>query len=117
MTQNVETKNAFLPNIFAHKIQYPEYTKLNQEARALLLRGSVKTERQSSSLHQGKMHYVNQSSSQHQRSVQDDKVERGIDQTAIEDSELAKEDLMVPIESMPYHDQVIHSVQEMIPRM
>ena len=30
-------------NIFAQTIQYPEYPSLNQEARALLLRGSVKS--------------------------------------------------------------------------
>ena len=30
-------------NIFAQNIQYPEYSSQNQEARALLLRGSVES--------------------------------------------------------------------------
>ena len=72
---------------------------------------------QSDSLHQAKLHSVKQSSSQHQGKAQDEIVTRGIDQTAVAaESELVKEDLMVLIESMPYYDQVIHSVQEMMPR-
>ena len=97
-------------NIFAHEIQYPDYTKHNQEARALLLRWSVKMAMQSAPLHQGEVHFANQSSSQ----LQDYK---GIDQTVAENSDLAKEDLMVQIESMPHYDQVLHSMQEMMPRM
>ena len=62
-------------NIFAHKIQYPEYKKHNQETRALLLRGSVKTAQQDAFLHQGEVHFANQISSQ----LQGDK---DIDQTA-----------------------------------
>ena len=53
---------------------------------------------QSAPLHQGEVHFADQSSSQ----LQDDK---GIDQTVAEDSDLAKEDLMVLIESMPHYDQ------------
>ena len=67
-------------------------------------------------MHQAKLHSVNQSSSQHQGKGQDEIVTRGIDQTAVAESELVKEDLMVLIESMPHYDQVIHSVQEMMPR-
>ena len=78
--------------------------------------GCVETKRQSDSLHQGKLHSANQNSSQHQGKVQDEIVTRGIDQTAVAESELVKEDLMVLIESMPYYDQVILSVQEMMPR-
>ena len=40
-------------NIFAHSVQYPEYTKQNQEARALLLRGIVENKKQGVSQHQG----------------------------------------------------------------
>ena len=61
-------------------------------------------------MHQAKLH------SQHQGKAQDEIVTRGIDQTAVAESELVKEDLMVLIESMPYYDQVIHSVQKMMPR-
>ena len=67
-------------------------------------------------MHQAKLHSVNQSSSQHQGKGQDEIVTRGIDQTAVAESELVKEDLMVLIESMPHYDQVIHSVQVMMPR-
>ena len=35
-------------DIFSHKIQFPEYTKDNGEARALILRGSVKSNAKSS---------------------------------------------------------------------
>ena len=35
-------------DIFSHKIQFPVYTKDNGEARALLLRGSVKSNAKSS---------------------------------------------------------------------
>ena len=74
--------------------------------------GCVETKRQSDSLHQGKLHSANQNSSQHQGKVQDEIVTKGIDQTAVAESELVKEDLMVLIESMPYYDQVILSVQD-----
>ena len=67
-------------------------------------------------MHQAKLHSVKQSSSQHQGKAQVEIVTRGIDQTAVAESELVKEDLMVLIESMPYYNQVIHSVQEMMPR-
>ena len=33
-------------NIFAHSIDFPKYTSQNQEARALLLRGSVENRKQ-----------------------------------------------------------------------
>ena len=59
---------------------------------------------QSAPLHQGEVHFANQSSSQ----LRDDK---GIDQTVAEDSDLAKEELMALIESVPHYDQVLHSIQ------
>ena len=58
---------------------------------------------QSDPLHQGEVHFANQSSSQ----LQGDK---GIDQTVAKDSNLAMEDLIVLIESMPHYDQVLHSM-------
>ena len=81
-------------NIFAHKIQYLEYKKHNQETRALLLRGSVQTAQQDASLHKGEVHFVNQISSQ----LHGDK---DIDQTAA----------MAMIEVMPHYDQVLYSMQ------
>ena len=81
-------------NIFAHKIQYPEYKKHNQETRALLLRGSVKMAQQDASLHQGEVHLTNQISSQ----LQGDKA---TNQTAT----------MTMIEAMPHYDQVLYSMQ------
>ena len=42
-------------NIFDNNVQYPEYTKQNQEARALLLRGSVENKKQGGSQHQGEL--------------------------------------------------------------
>ena len=81
-------------NIFAHKIQYPEYKKHNQETRALLLRGSVQTAQQDASLHQGEVHFINQISSQ----LQGDK---DIDQMAA----------MAMIEIMPHYDQMLYSMQ------
>ena len=45
-------------NIFAQTIQYPEYPSLNQEARALLLRGSVEKEEESSEHEPGRCHSV-----------------------------------------------------------
>ena len=50
-------------NIFAHSVQYPEYTKQNQEARALLLRGSVENKKQGGSQHQGELQDAKQGGS------------------------------------------------------
>ena len=53
-------------NIFAHSVQYLQYTKQNQEARALLLRGSVENKKQGGSQHQGELQDAKQGGSQQQ---------------------------------------------------
>ena len=50
-------------NIFAHSVQYLEYTKQNQEAKALLLRGSVENKKQGGSQHQGELQDAKQGGS------------------------------------------------------
>lgn len=66
-------------------------------------------------LHQGKQQGARQSYSQHQGKPPDAIVTSGSDQITTAESEWSNEELMDLIEAAPCYDQIIHSIQEMMP--
>ena len=117
-------------NIFCHSIQYPDYTRNDGEARALLLRGSVEknskqnicflqqqgSKQETSTQHQGKLQVsAAQRASQQQGAVQhepqeQEKLQVNAGQSASQhqwktkDAIMNNEELEDLIESIPYHD-------------
>ena len=88
-------------NIFAQTIQYPKYPSLNQEARALLLRGSVKSKEEcTQDINRCKTKDGEQSSTQG---------------TETQRNWISPE-LLEAIESIPYHEYFIHMHDGVLPR-
>lgn len=88
-------------NIFTQTIQYPEYSSLNQAARALLLMGSVK----------GKEDCTQATSKTKSRNREHGSVQ------AIEiQSSWISPELLEVIELVPYHEHFIHTYEEAVPR-
>ena len=128
-------------NIFSHKIQFPAYTRNDGEARALLLRGSVKSnarpdvfllqqqvsKQETSTRCQGEQQgCAAQHALQHQGAAQHAPQEQGrLQLNAGHDASqyqrkdrvviLSNEDIEYLLESIPYHDQIINSIQGMMP--
>ena len=92
-------------NIFAQTIQYPEYPSLNQEARALLLRGSVKSKEECT---QAIKRYKARDGEQvrEQASTQGTETQRN----------WISLELLEVIESVPYHEHFIHMHEGALPR-
>ena len=88
-------------NIFAQNIQYPEYSSQNQEARALLLRGSVESKEEcTQATSKSKIRNGEQSSAQ---------------ATEIQ-SNWIRPKLLEMIESVTYHEHFIHTYEGALPR-
>ena len=88
-------------NIFAQTIQYPEYPSLNQVARALLLRGSVKSKEECT---QVISRYKNRDG------------EHGSTQGTATQRKWISPELLEVIESVPYHEHFIHTYEGALPR-
>ena len=124
-------------NIFGNSIQYPNYTRDDKEAKALLLRGSVESKgknarqntcslqqqgakQEASTQHQEKLQVsAVQSAPQHQEKLQVSAVQSASQhQWKTRDAIMSKwsnEELEDLIESIPHYDQISHSIQGMMP--
>ena len=118
-------------NIFSHKIQFPDYTRNDGEARALLLRGSVKSNARPDVFllqqQASKQETITQCQGEQQGcAAQHAPQEQGrlqlnaghnASQYQRKDGVviLSNEDLEYLLESIPYHDQIINSIQGIMP--
>ena len=89
-------------NIFAQSIHYPDYLSQNQEARALLSRGSVEKSKKE----------CTQDKNKHRSRVE----EVSTDQATKTQSDWASAELLDLIETVPYHEHFIHTFEEAMPR-
>ena len=92
-------------NIFAQTIQYLEFASLNQEARALLLRGSVKSKED-----------CNQAINRCKTKDREQGREQGSNQRNETQINWISPELLEAIESIPYHEYFIHMHDGVLPR-
>ena len=102
-------------NIFAHTIEYPQPTALSQEARALLLRESVKTIDDSAEHYSrvGELRCMSQAAVS--AAPDEERCTSQATRIALEPTWASTDHLEV-IEEVPYHEFFIHNFEELVIR-